>query len=78
MEYLRRSGRVPAAITAIGGLLSIKPGGRTARGQSGRAARTTRQTAQALLDFVLKLGPLRAASASCTSAEARARDFSPC
>lgn len=77
MEYLRRSGRVPAAVTAIGGLLSIKPVVELREGavRPVSAARTTRQAAQALLDFVVKLGPLERLAILHTSAEARAREF---
>jgi DegV family protein with EDD domain len=77
MEYLRRSGRVPAAITAIGGLLSIKPVVELREGavRPISAARTTRHAAEALLDFLLSLGPLEQLAVLHTNAEPRARDF---
>ena len=77
MDYLRRSGRVPAAITAIGGLLSIKPVVELREGtvRPISAARTTRQANQALFDFLASLGPLQRLSILHTSAEERARDF---
>lgn len=77
MEYLRRSGRVPAPITAIGGLLSIKPVVELRQGavRPISAARTTRQANQALFKFLTGLGPLQRLSILHTNAEARARDF---
>ncbi|PWH12551.1 MAG: hypothetical protein DDG60_12635 [Anaerolineae bacterium] len=77
MDYLRRSGRVPAAITAIGGLLSIKPVVELREGtvKPISAARTTRQAAQSLLDFLVKLGPLERLAILHTNAEERAREF---
>lgn len=77
MDYLRRSGRVPAAITAIGGLLSIKPVVELREGavKPISAARTTRQAAAALQDFLASLGPLERLAILHTNAEARAREF---
>jgi DegV family protein with EDD domain len=77
MDYLRRSGRVPAAITAIGGLLSIKPVVELREGavRPISAARTTSQANQALLKFLSGLGPLQRLSILHTNAESRARDF---
>jgi DegV family protein with EDD domain len=77
MDYLRRSGRVPAAITAIGGLLNIKPVVELREGavRPISAARTTRQANDALSNFLASLGPLRRLSILHTNAESRARDF---
>ncbi|MCS6994693.1 MAG: DegV family protein [Anaerolineales bacterium] len=77
MDYLRRSGRVPAAITTIGGLLSIKPVVELREGavRPISAARTTRQAAQALLEFLVKLGPLERLAILHTNAETRAHEF---
>lgn len=77
MDYLRRSGRVPAAITAIGGLLSIKPVVELREGavKPISAARTTRQATAALQDFLVSLGPLQRLAILHTNAEARAREF---
>jgi DegV family protein with EDD domain len=77
MDYLRRSGRVPEAITAIGGLLNIKPVVELREGavRPISAARTTRQANEALFNFLASLGPLRRLSILHTSAESRARDF---
>jgi DegV family protein with EDD domain len=77
MDYLRRSGRVPAAITTIGGMLSIKPVVELREGvvRPLSAARTTRNAAQALLNFLLGLGPLERLAIMHTNAEHRAREF---
>jgi DegV family protein with EDD domain len=77
MDYLRRSGRVPAAITAIGGMLSIKPVVELREGvvRPLSAARTTRHAADALLNFLLSLGPLERLAVLHTSAEHRAQEF---
>lgn len=77
MDYLRRSGRVPAAITTIGGLLSIKPVVELRDGavKPLTAARTTRQATSALLEFLRNLGPLERLAILHTNAEARAREF---
>jgi DegV family protein with EDD domain len=77
MDYLRRSGRVPAAVTAIGGMLSIKPVVELREGvvKPLSAARTTRHATEALLNFLLTLGPLERLAVLHTSAEGRAREF---
>ncbi|GAB4484332.1 MAG: DegV family protein [Anaerolineales bacterium] len=77
MDYLRRSGRVPAAITAIGGLLSIKPVVELRQGavKPISATRTTRQATATLHDFLVSLGPLERLAILHTNAEARAHEF---
>ncbi len=77
MDYLRRSGRVPAAVTAIGGMLSIKPVVELREGlvKPLSAARTTRHATQALLNFLLTLGPLERLAVLHTNAEGRAKEF---
>lgn len=77
MDYLRRSGRVPAAITAIGGMLSIKPVVELREGavKPISAARTTSQATRALFEFLLNLGPLERLAVLHTNAEARAREL---
>jgi DegV family protein with EDD domain len=77
MDYLRRSGRVPAAITALGGMLSIKPVVELREGSVRPigAARTTRQATEALLGFLGSLGPLARLSILHTNAEQRASEF---
>jgi len=77
MEYLRRSGRVPGAVAALGGLLSIKPlvdltGGVV---KAIAAVRTTHQANERLMNFLLELGPLERLAILHTSAETRARGF---
>jgi len=77
MDYLRRSGRVPAAITAIGGLLSIKPVVELREGavRPIGATRTTRHATEALLEFISNLGPLQRLAVLHTNAEPRAHEF---
>jgi len=77
MDYLRRSGRVPAAVTAIGGLLSIKPVVELREGviKPLNAARTTRNATQALLNFLMTHGPLDRLAILHTNAAERAQEF---
>ncbi|MBV6395443.1 MAG: DegV domain-containing protein [Anaerolineales bacterium] len=77
MDFLRRSGRVPAAITLLGGALSIKPMVELTNGQIKPigAARTTSQADERMASF-LKLGlPLERLAILHTGAETRARTF---
>jgi DegV family protein with EDD domain len=75
MEYLRRSGRVPATVAALGGLLSIKPMIELIEGQVKPigAVRTTRQADERILSFLLKEGELQRLAVMHTNAENRAR-----
>jgi DegV family protein with EDD domain len=77
MDYLRRSGRVPGPVAALGGLLSIKPLVELREGtvKALGAARTTRQAAERLMQFALNLGPLEQLSILHINAETRAREF---
>lgn len=77
MDYLRRSGRVPAPVAALGGLLSIKPllSVRAGEVKALGAARTTRSAAERLLDILANLGPLERLAVLHTNAEERAREF---
>ncbi len=77
MEYLRRSGRVPAAVAALGGLLSIKPFIQLSEGEVKAigAVRTRHQADERLLEFLLEGAPLERLAILHTSAEARARQF---
>ena len=77
MEYLKRSGRVPGAVAALGGLLSIKPIVELKEGQVKplAAVRTRRQADERLLDLLLEAGPLARLAILHTRAEARARVF---
>jgi DegV family protein with EDD domain len=60
MDYLRRSGRVPAAITILGGMLQIKPLIELTEGEvrAVGAVRTNAQADECMLDFLLQGGKL--------------------
>ncbi|MCE9646567.1 MAG: DegV family protein [Chloroflexi bacterium] len=75
MEYLKRSGRVPAAVAALGGLLSIKPMIELVDGEVKAigAVRTTKQADQRMLNFLLERGDLERLAILHTNAEPRAR-----
>jgi len=77
MEYVRRSGRVPAAITLLGSLLSIKPIIELADGEvkAMSAVRTTKQANTRMMSLMRQVGSLERLAVLHTSAEARARDF---
>jgi DegV family protein with EDD domain len=77
MEYLRRSGRVPGAIAAVGGLLSIKPLIELAEGEVKAigAVRTTSQANQRMLNLLLQGGGQERLAVLHTGAESRAKDF---
>ncbi|MEJ5226072.1 MAG: DegV family protein [Anaerolineales bacterium] len=75
MEYLKRSGRVPAAVAALGGLLNIKPLVGLTDGvvKPLGAARTTMQGNQRILDMLLACGPLEKLTILHTNAEDRTK-----
>jgi DegV family protein with EDD domain len=75
MEYLRRSGRVPAAVAALGGLLSIKPLIELTNGEVKAigAVRTTKQATRRMLNLLLEGGTLERLAILHTNAESRAR-----
>jgi DegV family protein with EDD domain len=77
MEYLRRSGRVPGAVAALGGLLSIKPLIELTEGEVKAigAVRTTSQATQRMLNFLLQGGELERLAILHTGAEARAKEL---
>jgi DegV family protein with EDD domain len=77
MEYLRRSGRVPAAVAALGGLLSVKPLVELSEGivKAIGVVRTNSQAEQRMLNFLLAGGPLERLAILHTGAEERARKF---
>ncbi|MEI7847293.1 MAG: DegV family protein [Chloroflexota bacterium] len=77
IEYLRRSGRVPQAVAALGGLLSIKPVVELVEGvvKPLYATRTTGRATEKMLDLLMNLGQLERLSILHTNAEARALDF---
>jgi len=75
MEYLRRSGRVPATVAALGGLLHVRPVVELHEGvvKPVGAVRTTRQGSARLLLALQALGPLERLAVLHTNAETRAR-----
>ena len=75
MEYLKRSGRVPGAVAAIGGMLNIKPIVELLDGEIKPlgAARTTRQGGQRMFEAIQALGQLERLAILHTNAEERAR-----
>jgi DegV family protein with EDD domain len=75
MEYLRRSGRVPATVAALGGMLSIKPMIELIDGQVKPigAVRTTSQADDRIFNFLLKEGELQRLAIMHTNAEHRAQ-----
>ena len=77
MEYLRRSGRVPGAVAALGGLLRIKPIVELLNGEVKPlgAVRTTRQAGQRIYNALRELGPLEHLAILHTNAEHRARQL---
>ncbi len=77
LEYVRRSGRVPAAITMLGGMLSIKPVIELTEGQVKTigAVRTTRQANERMLGFMRQGGKLQRLAVLHTGVEQRAREF---
>lgn len=77
MENLRRSGRVPAAVTILGGLLNIKPMVELIHGEVKPVAanRTTKQANEKMLNTLLQFGPLERLAVLHTGAEQRAREF---
>jgi DegV family protein with EDD domain len=77
MEYLKRSGRVPATVAMLGSLLRIKPMIELTNGEVKAigAARTTSQANTRMLKFLLEGGPLEKLAILHTGAEPRAREF---
>jgi DegV family protein with EDD domain len=77
MEYLKRSGRVPATIAMLGSLLSIKPLIELTNGEVKAigAVRTTSQANERMLKFLLEGGELEKLAILHTGAEPRAREF---
>jgi DegV family protein with EDD domain len=77
MDFLRRSGRVPAAIAMLGGALSIKPMVELVDGQLKpvAAVRTTRQADERMVGFLKSGLPLERLAILHTGAETRARNF---
>jgi DegV family protein with EDD domain len=77
LEYVRRSGRVPGAITILGSLLSIKPLIELVDGQvkAIHAVRTTKQANERMLSFMRQGGKLERLAILHADADARARAF---
>jgi DegV family protein with EDD domain len=77
VEYLKRSGRVPAAVAMLGGLLRIKPLVDLINGEvkAVSAVRTTSQANERMSRFLLEGGSLEKLAILHTGAEARAREF---
>jgi DegV family protein with EDD domain len=77
MKYVRRSGRVQAALAILGGMLSIKPLIELTNGEIKAigAVRTAQQANECMLNFLLEGGPLERLAILHTDAEARAREF---
>ncbi len=77
LEYVRRSGRVPAAITMLGSALSIKPVIELTDGQVKTigAVRTTKQANERMLSFMRQGGKLQRLAVLHTGVEQRAREF---
>jgi len=77
MDFLRRSGRVPTAITILGGVLSIKPVIELTEGQIKPAGvvRTMSQADQRMAVLLKAELPLERLAILHTGAESRARNF---
>ena len=77
MEYLKRSGRVPATVAMLGSMLSIKPliELTNAEVKAMGAVRTTHQANERMLKFLLDGGALERLAILHTSAEPRAKAF---
>ena len=77
LEYVRRSGRVPAAISVLSGMLRIKPLIELTDGQVKTigAVRTTKQANERMLHFMRQGGTLERLAVLHTGAEGRAREL---
>ncbi len=77
MEYLKRSGRVPATVAMLGSLLNIKPLIELTNGEVKAigAVRTTHQANERMSKFLLEGGTLERLAILHTGAEPRAREF---
>ena len=77
MEYLKRSGRVPATVAMLGSLLSLKPLIELTNGEvkAVGAVRTASQANERMTKFLLEGGSLEKLAILHTGAEARAREF---
>ncbi len=77
MEYLKRSGRVPGVVAALGGILSIKPMIELKDGEVKPfgAVRTTKQADERMLKFLLEFGDMERLAILHTNAEPRAKQL---
>jgi DegV family protein with EDD domain len=77
MENLKRSGRVPGVVAALGSLLSIKPLIRLndSEVKAVGAVRTSSQGNDKIMDLLLQQGALERLAILHTGAESRAREF---
>ena len=77
MENLRRSGRIPGAVVALGGFLSIKPVVEVLKGEVKpiAAVRTTRQANERMLNLLLQGNQYERLAIIHTGAEQRAKEF---
>ena len=77
MEYLKRSGRVPATVALLGSLLSLKPLIELTNGEvkAVGAVRTASQANERMTKFLLEGGSLEKLAILHTGAEGRAREF---
>jgi len=77
MEYLKRSGRVPATVAMLGSILSIKPLIELTNGEvkATGAVRTNSQANERMAKILLEGSPLERLAILHTSAEARAKGF---
>ena len=77
MEYLKRSGRVPATVAMLGSLLSLKPLIELTNGEvkAVGAVRTAGQANHRMTKFLLEGGSLEKLAILHTGAEGRAREF---
>jgi DegV family protein with EDD domain len=77
LQYVRRSGRIPAALTIFGGLLHVKPMIELTHGEvkAIAAMRTTRQANERMAAFFRSGGPFARLGILHTGAEERAREF---
>jgi DegV family protein with EDD domain len=77
LEYLKRSGRVPATVAMLGSLLHIKPMIELTNGEVKAigAVRTTSQANERMSKFLLECGSLERLAILHTGAEPRAKDF---
>jgi len=77
LEYLKRSGRVPATVAMLGSLLSIKPLIELTEGEVKAigAVRTTHRANERMQKFLLEGGELEKLAILHTGAEPRAKEF---